>query len=241
MTTVTEIEQRTRAWKTPEIQLRAVDGGEILSGYAAVYNRYSSDLGGFVEQVLPGAFDKTISEGRDIYGLMNHDVSLILGLNSAGTMDLTSDVTGLRYDIQIGTTPAALAAREYVNRRELRGSSFSFRALSVEWSLTDQEYPLRSLAEVALYDVGPVTFPAYPSTREEGAAAQMRALRSLVERTGVGIDDLVAACEQRSLARLISNPEERKEPEQTSTPSGLVAVRRRQLDLVEKSAPRVGR
>lgn len=241
MSKSTVIERRTRTWKTPAPELRAVDGGEILSGYAAVYNRYSSDLGGFVERVLPGAFDTTIAE-RDIYGLMNHDVSLILGLNAAGTMTLTSDVTGLRYDINLDTDPAAQMARAKVARNELRGSSFSFRALSTEWSLTEQDYPLRSLVEVALYDVGPVTFPAYPDTANDGAAAQLRslALRSLAEDTGVKLDDLLDACERRSLANMIAQANGKSRSDEQSAVSSL-AARRRRLDLVERSAPIVGR
>jgi HK97 family phage prohead protease len=221
-------ERRTLAWKVPAIELRtAADGSRHIVGYASVFNRYSQDLGGWVEQVAPGAFTKTIAEA-DIYGLFNHNVDLVLGRNRAETMSLAEDVTGLAYDIALNSddSDAANVAAK-VGRGDITGSSFSFRALDVEWGLTDQEMPLRTLKAVRLYDVGPVTFPAYLATQEAGAAV---ALRSLAVQCGRPVDELVAAADRRELRSYIHADGEG--PGQPPTPD--LDSHRRRLELMRR-------
>jgi len=234
-------ERRTRNWKTGAVELRAAtQGGDTLSGYAAVFNRYSQDLGGWVEQIAPGAFAKTISESvtdqRDIFGLFNHNADAILGLNSAGTLTMVEDEIGLRYDISLDTDHWGTTVRSKVARGELRGSSFGFSVIpdEVTWGLTEQGMPLRTVRGAKLYDVGPVTYPAYLPTRDGGAAV---ALRSLADSTGVGVAELVEAAGRRELRSYIGttpNPE----PAQHATP---LAVAHRRMELLKLLAPSPGR
>lgn len=224
-------ERRTLAWKVPEIELRtAGDGSKRIVGYASVFNRYSQDLGGWVEMVAPGAFTKTVAEA-DIYGLFNHNVDLVLGRNRSGTMGLAEDVTGLAYDIALnGDDGDAANVAAKVQRGDVTGSSFSFRALDVEWSLTDQEIPLRILRTVRLYDVGPVTFPAYLATQEAGAAV---ALRSLAAQTGTPVEDLVAAAAARELRSFIPTGPPGEGPGQQPTPD--LGLYQRRLELLRRT------
>lgn len=103
----------------------------------------------------------------------------------------------------------------------MSGSSFSFRAVAggVEWGFTDQDMPLRTLREVKLYDVGPVTFPAYLDT--EADMKRSIAHREISEACGVSLDEVTAATELRSLFRR----EEGDAPELHSTPPSLIPVR----------------
>lgn len=149
-------------------QLRAVGGDESpkIVGYAAVFNQLSKDLGGFREMILPGAFANALS--GDVRALKNHNVDLILGRTTAGTLTLTEDDVGLRYEID---PPDAQYARDLIvsiKRGDLDQSSFAFRVLEggESWREPDQGEPLpvRVLHEVELFDVSPVTFPAYPTT-----------------------------------------------------------------------------
>ena len=88
------------------IEQRADGAGDKLVGYAAVFNSPSQDLGGFREQIAPGAFSQAIAEGADVRALWNHDNSQVLGRTSAGTLSLAEDDRGLRVEIDLPDTQA---------------------------------------------------------------------------------------------------------------------------------------
>jgi uncharacterized protein len=175
----------------PELRMDA-DATRII-GYAALFNRYSHDLGGFVERIAPGAFKRVLNRGDDVLGLFNHDMDNLLATRAAGTLRLSEDETGLRYEFDLDATdPDHQRVIAKVRRGDLRGSSFGFRVAlgGDDWGTTDKDYPLRTVTEVAaLRDVGPVSAPAYPDTAEVGKLA----LRSLAEMVGRDVDELVAA------------------------------------------------
>ena len=142
------------------------DGRAAIVGYAAVYNRLSLDLGGFKEEILPGAFDRILAKrGKDVVALFNHDSNIVLGRSSSGTLELSSDDKGLRYVV---TPPVSRAdVLELIQRRDVRGSSFSFTVDPKNESFRTAEdgKAVRQIREVSgLYDVGPVLVPAYPQT-----------------------------------------------------------------------------
>lgn len=172
-------------FNTTELEARSTDTGKAqITGYASVFNTYSRDLGGFVEQVLPGAFRKTIQEA-DVRALVNHDKNMILGRTKAGTLALAEDSTGLHYVIDVPDTTYARDLLASIERRDITGSSFGFKVVGPhgeDWSFTQAGYPLRSLAEVALFDVSPVTTPAYEDTT---TALGARSLAKLCELRGV--------------------------------------------------------
>lgn len=151
------------------IEKRA-DGGAKLTGYAAVF--YDGTPGtqyslwpGVVERVMPTAFDRAAAED-DVRGLFNHDVNQVLGRTRAGTMRLSVDNVGLAYEIDVPASQSALV--ESVERGDVTGSSFSFDVLSESWTRETTadgiEIEVRQVQDVRLYDIGPVTFPAYEST-----------------------------------------------------------------------------
>lgn len=168
----------------------------MIVGYGAVYNRDSSDLG-FIEQVDPGAFTKTIQEA-DVRGLGNHDANWLLGRTKAGTMRLRSDANGLYYEIDVNPEdPDGQRALAKVRRGDWDGSSFSFTTVRDEWNWQAQP-PQRRLLEVALIDVGPVTFPAYPD-----ATATSRALAPIAEKVGRPVDELVTALKTGEIRSIV--------------------------------------
>jgi HK97 family phage prohead protease len=169
---VSDIERRQyRKVDAPE--LRAKGDNRTISGAAAVFNQTSQNLGGFVEQIAPGAFTRTL-QTADVVALFNHDPSQILGRTSAGNLSLSETDLGLMYEVTVPATRAGLDAAENVRAGLVTGSSFAFRALADTWSETDTGYPLRMVTEAALYDVGPVTFPAYLQTEQGDAALAVR-------------------------------------------------------------------
>jgi HK97 family phage prohead protease len=155
-----QIERRTFVFK----ELRASDEGEDpkITGYAAVFNSLSEDLGGFRERITPGAFAKTIEE-HDIRSLFNHDKNHVLGRNKAGTLILEEDEVGLRMEIHPPDTQVARDLLTSIRRGDIDQASFGFKTIRDDWEQVE-EMVLRTLIEVKLYDVSPVTFPAYPQT-----------------------------------------------------------------------------
>lgn len=172
-------------------ELRIDDDSTRITGYAAVFNRLSHDLGGFVERIAPGAFKRVLNRGDDVLALFNHSMDNLLGTRAAGTLRLSEDDRGLRYEFDLDRNdPDHQRVIAKVNRGDLRGSSFGFRVAEDDWGTTDQDYPLRTIIDIAsLRDVGPVSAPAYPDTATVGKLA----LRSLADLTGKPIEELVDA------------------------------------------------
>jgi HK97 family phage prohead protease len=183
-----------------EFETRAAndDGGSTIIGHAAVFNRYSQNLGGFVEQIAPGAFKRTLEHGADARALFNHDPSAILGRTIAGTLRLNENEKGLHYEIDIPDTTVGRDLLTSIQRGDITQSSFGFRVLDDDWAETDQGYPLRTVREVSMAegDVSPVTFPAYLDT-DTGARAQIRsaALERLAEKLGRPYTEIDKAAE----------------------------------------------
>ena len=150
----------------PLTELRASDAanGEppVIEGYAAVFNQRSEDLGGFFELIRPGAFTKTIGEA-DVRALIQHDPSRVIGRTKNDTLSLKEDIHGLRVKITPPDTSYARDLITSIKRGDIDQMSFGFETVRDEWLITKEEI-VRSLLEVKLFDVSPVTFPAYPQT-----------------------------------------------------------------------------
>ena len=66
---------------------------KYIEGYFAVFNRETELWPGAFEEIAPAAFEETF--GNDIRALINHDTTLVLGRNKAGTLELKTDSYGL--------------------------------------------------------------------------------------------------------------------------------------------------
>ena len=162
-------------------EVRAVKDKLQIEGHAAVFNHLSEDLGGFREQIRPGAFSQSIQED-DILALFNHDPNLILGRNRAGTLQLAEDEQGLRMLVQVPDTQTARDVMSLVERRDITGASFAFMVPKGgdQWERTDA-FDLRTLLFVRLRDVSAVTFPAYPQTDVAVAKRSLEDWRATLE------------------------------------------------------------
>jgi len=156
------------------VELREDGDGRKISGYGAVF--YNADDEGTqfrlwedaYERILPGAFDRAIAED-DVRSLFNHDVNIVLGRNTSGTLALSVDEVGLRYEI---TAPDTQLVRDQVvgpiERGDVSGSSFMFVPIRANWTDEDSEdgrsVEVREVREVELWEVGPVVFPAYDAS-----------------------------------------------------------------------------
>lgn len=134
-----------------------------LSGYAAVFNEPSENLGSFVEKIAPGAFSNTLRRGADVRLLLNHE-GLPLARTTARNLRLREDTTGLLFEADIDPTdPDFDRILPKIRSGTLTQMSFGFYVVSDSWEHT-KPLPIRTLLECDLFDVSIVTFPAYPQT-----------------------------------------------------------------------------
>jgi hypothetical protein len=157
---VNEIEHRAFIVR----EIRASGDGEPpkIYGYAAVFNSLSEDLGGFYERIAPGAFTNTLKT-EDVRGLFNHDPNYVLGRTKSETLSLSEDDTGLAFSMDPPDTSWARDLLISIRRGDIDQMSFAFRTIRDRWEQVGDQV-IRTLLEVKLYDVSPVTFPAYPQT-----------------------------------------------------------------------------
>jgi HK97 family phage prohead protease len=132
----------------------------VIEGYAAVFNKYSQDLGGFQEIIEPGAFTDVLND--DVFGLWNHDEDAVLGRNGRN-MTITQDNVGLKYRIELPDTATANEVRTLIEKKIIDQSSFAFHADVVEWTMQgENKTDVRRIKHFSrLYDVSPVTYAAY--------------------------------------------------------------------------------
>lgn len=148
-----------------ELRINNLEEKRYIEGHAAVFDSWSETLGGifpFKEKVRKGAFSQTI-EKDDIRALFNHDPNYVLGRNKAGTLELKEDERGLYVRIIPPDTQAARDLITSIERGDINQMSFGFMVEEEKWDTVDG-VDVRELRRVRLFDVSPVTFPAYPST-----------------------------------------------------------------------------
>lgn len=161
-----EVERRTH---TVEMRVKEPSIGKksaTMEGYAANFNSLSEDLGGFRELLMPGCFADALKTS-DIRALFNHDPNYVLGRNMAGTLRITEDEKGLRFEIDPPDTTYSRDLQVSMGRGDISQCSFGFRIAENgdAWRKEPDGTYLRTILKVdRLYDVSPVTYPAYAST-----------------------------------------------------------------------------
>jgi HK97 family phage prohead protease len=169
------------------LELREQGDEMSLTGYAALFNSRSENLGGFTEVIAPGAFSRSLKSRNDIKLLWNHDTSAVLGSTRAGTLKLFEDEKGLRVEAILPNTTHGRDAKELIKRKDVTGFSFGFTIPGRggdEWNAEGTE---RTLKSVRLHEVSLTPFPAYTATN---GTAQVRGLDKLAKRAEVDADAL---------------------------------------------------
>ena len=157
------IERRTFTLDGIEVERRDDGSPSKIAGHAAIFDVLSENLGGFREKIAPGAFDDVLDD--DVRGLFNHDPNYPLGRTAAGTLKLAVDSKGLRYEIDPPDTQYARDLAVSMERGDISQSSFAFTVEKDDFDEDEDGRIIRTIIKVKrLYDVSPVTFPAYPDT-----------------------------------------------------------------------------
>jgi len=132
-----------------------------VSGYAALFDTDSRDLG-FRETISKRAFDGRLED--NVILTFNHDPNLILDRNMGGTLKLSVDERGLRYDATLPNTTTGNDVAELMKRGLLYESSFAFTVEDDEWS-KDGNVARRQINKIGrLVDVSIVGVGAYANT-----------------------------------------------------------------------------
>lgn len=161
---------------TPEIR-SGEDGRKMIAGYAVRWEQLSNPIWGiFREKFTRGSFSQSLMDRKDdIFATWQHDVRDTIG-RSPNTLTLREDDNGLWYEID----PPSWAERfvETIERGDVRGSSFTFVCRAEGWDYdSDPDYAIRTITRADLFEVAPVTLPAYPQSsagvRSEQEIAEM--------------------------------------------------------------------
>lgn len=169
-TSTTPSDQETRTLPEPVEVRQAEDGSKQLRGYAALFNT-PAQVSGWEERIAPGAFTDAIQRD-DVRALFNHDPNYVLG-RTPKTLRLEQDSRGLRYEVDLPETSWAADLHASILRGDINQSSFAFVVEGEEWNGKSKP-PVRTITKVRLYDVSPVTYPAYAQTTVS-ARAEARA------------------------------------------------------------------
>ena len=191
------IERRT--WQADEVELRAGENGAMpsIAGYAVVFNAWSNPLTDsrgrtFRERFAPGAFDRALATQPD----------MPLGRTRNGTLRLMLDGTGLRFELTPPDTSWGRDAVESIRRRDVSGMSFAFTAQrdgGDVWERAGADgVALRTVIDANLYEVSPVTFPAY-----DASSAAVRANVPDFESDSRAADEIRQAPSQPGLRALV--------------------------------------
>ena len=143
-----------------------------LRGLAWKYNTLSSDLGGFREKVLPGAFRHAVASRSDVKCLFNHSADKVLGRVQNGTLKLSDTHEGLAFVCQLDEDNSEHRnLYSSVKRGDIDACSWSFKLedgdddFAYGYDDDGKRCTIRSIRNVSnLFDCSIVTNPAYPTT-----------------------------------------------------------------------------
>jgi HK97 family phage prohead protease len=172
----------------------SADGKKRLSGYAIVFNNASEDMG-FIEYIKPSALNRTMKDIGEVLYLRDHKPEALLANTLAGTLKLSVDSHGLKFDATLPDTELANDTWQNVKLGNLRGNSFGFIVPpnGDSWSQGVDGKPVRYINDLLLLEVSTVSWPAYNATSIDARA--LSEIRSkLAKRDDDDSDDTSDIC-----------------------------------------------
>ncbi len=172
---MTELIERRQLEDFGVLTLRAEDGegdepSRLVTGHAAVFNKLSQELWGFREKIAPGAFAESLRED-DAFALWQHDTSTVLAGTRNDSLRMSEDKKGLAFEFDTAKTVPGDTALENIRSGLITQMSFGFNVVKDSWEYPDDQrkLPTRTLEQVRVFDISPVTFPAYTQTDAKAA------------------------------------------------------------------------
>lgn len=156
--------------KNIELEIRTATlsaSDKKLVGYVIKWGLRSHVLWGeFVEQFAQNAFSNNLANGCDVLCLYEHDYTNLLGRTTSGTLQLTEDETGLRFELTPPDTQLGRDVLTLVERGDISGMSFGFRTIKDQWDIGQEPY-VRTVLEAELHEITITSLPAYPDSGVE--------------------------------------------------------------------------
>jgi len=148
-----------RDFGVEQFEVRDTEDGQVISGMALPFNRDSQDLGGFVERIDSRAVERTL-ENSDVVMLWQHDSTDPITRESTG-LKLEARDTGVFFE----TNSSDFTDRQLdlLRRGVVKQMSFGFITISDDWE-KNSEPVVRTLLDIDLREISPVTWPAYNQT-----------------------------------------------------------------------------
>jgi uncharacterized protein len=147
---------------------------ERVAGLGIIYDQWTEIWPGYMEKVSRGA----VKNASTVKSFFNHDPDHVLStLESDPALVLRDTDSGLEYDSPIPPTSYGKDLIINLQRKNVRGSSFAFDVTKDKWTRDDKDVVYRDITDLTLYEVGPVTNPAYIQT-----TATMRSKDMVQER-----------------------------------------------------------
>ena len=228
-----------RQVQVQDLEVREAGAGAVFSGYAAVFNSDSEPLP-FIEQIRPGAFQRTLAARNQVKMFVNHDDTMVLASTRAGTLRLTEDNRGLRVEADLPETTYSRDLSILMRRGDVDSMSFGFHVPrgGDEWS---DDGSRRFLNEIALREVSVVTgFPAYEAT-----SATIRKAQILAQRANTDADALADALTALETGGQLTDDQasllvdvverQRVKADTVENPADLLNVLRDKLELLAKA------
>lgn len=138
----------------------------VIAGYAAKYNSESKEIrdyyGKYTEIIIPGFFNSVLND--DCIFCVNHDDSILLGRTSSGTLLISADNVGLKFEAVLPDTEEGRKYYEAVQRKDITGCSFRFMTEKDSWKIVDGKEIRLLVTCKRLIDVCLATWPAYDDT-----------------------------------------------------------------------------
>ena len=179
ITTMKKIDREIRSYCGDKYQPRlreAADGQEsrTIEGYAIVFGVRSQLLfdwyDRYYEVIEPGAIDEARLREMDIKMTIFHDREMLIARSNkgVGTLKLTVDEIGVKYEFDAPRTSAGETALELVKRGDLAGSSFTYwsdEKSSVHYDMTEDDILVRHVDRIdKVYEMTIASDPAYVET-----------------------------------------------------------------------------
>lgn len=164
--TIKNKKMEKRIFDITNLQKREAENGNknVISGYAVVFNsRTTIGNDWWTEEIAPGAFSEAIGSSSDVRALFNHDWNNVLGRTKAGTLTLSEDERGLKFEVELPDTSVARDLVASMERKDIDQCSFGFIPTAETWDYS-VEPAHRTINKVELFEVSVVSIPAYEDT-----------------------------------------------------------------------------
>lgn len=184
-----------RTFDKIEFRNDTVTGAWDLRGFASSYDfpypiAGGPEHGGFTEIIARGAADEDVANAADVRLLFDH-AGIPLARTASGTMTIRSLDAGIRIDAPNldQSSPYVQSIRSAVLRGDADQMSFAFRVLEQSWN---DDYTVRTITKLQVFDASIVTYPANP-----GTVAQFNKATPVGTITRGAVVNLLRAAEKR--------------------------------------------